>query len=269
MPLTLTHNRLQQLIEEPFPALSPHELRREGAVFFIGGNLPVSETLETMYESYCQESTGLFHVTFAALGDLERNLELVRQIKKNFSVRLMGRITCEVTASIVERAYLAGLDLLDIPHVFRDGAGDPGGLGHNDRQALFTHAVNIFPRWSVVSSLNLGEATAEKLRHTIDSLLASGVVPLPGMIKGAAAVKEDEALAAFAYLVAVWQGHEVQIKALLPLVRLITPLDSSEPAGFIRGVISRIQDRHQLAASDLRRHLRTSGAEASFESAGL
>ena len=115
MSLALDRNRLKHLLEEPFPALLPDTLHRRDTVFFIGGNLPVYETLETMYESYCLESTDLFHVTFAGRKDLERNLELVRQIKKNFSVRLMGRIDFEIPAALVEMAYLAGLDLLDIP----------------------------------------------------------------------------------------------------------------------------------------------------------
>ena len=263
MSLALNYNRLQHLIEEPFPALSPEVLQRRGSVFFIGGNLPVYETLETMYESYCLEATDLFHVTFADRGDLERNLELVRQIKKNFTVRMMGRIAFEIPAKLLEVAYLAGLDVLDLPHVPHGGAGR-----HDTRQTFFTSAVEIFPRWSLVSTLGLGLVSADEMRDAIDNLLTMGVVPLPKMI-GSAAVKADEAAALFKYLTTAWQRHEVQIKPLLPLIRLVTPLESSEAAGFIRTVINRIQDRHLLATSDLRRHLRTSGAEASFESAGL
>jgi len=269
MALALNHNKLQQLIEAPFPGRSPHELLRRETVFLIGGNLPVYETLETMYESYCLESTDLFHITFAGREDLERNLELVRQIKKNFPVRLMGRIDWGITAQIAEQAYLAGLDILDLPWVFPAGWGGSGVSGHDDRQAVLTHAVGIFPRWSTMSSLDPGSATAEQVRAAIDSLLAAGVVPLPAVTTGTEALDRDEAGATYEYLIAAWQRHEVQIKPLLPLIRLVTPLDSAEPAGFLRSVINRIQDKHHLATSDLRRHLRTIGAEASFESAGL
>jgi len=261
MSLALNHDRLQHLINNPFPVLSANELQRRDTVFFIGGNLPVYETMETMYESHCQESSDLFHVTFAERNDLERNLELVRQIKKNFSVRLMGRVACEIPVSLLEPAYLAGLDLLDIP-CFGTSVCDT-------RKDLWRSAVKVFPRWSVVSSLSAGTKSTGELKDSIDKLLAIGVVPLPAMISDESVVKIDQAADMFEYLIAAWQRHEVQIKPLLPFIRLVTPLESSEQAGFIRNVFNRIQDKHLLATSDLRRHLRTSGAEASFESAGL
>lgn len=262
MSMKLNINRLQHLIAEPFPAPSCTELRRQGSVFFIGGNLAVYETLETMYASYCQESADLFLVSFGERGDFERNLELVRQIKKNFSVRLMGRIAYEIPAALAEQAYLAGLDVLDLPTV--SAGGDCIAEG---RLSFFRQAAEIFPRWSLVSSLPSG--ASESLRNMIDALLAVGIVPLIAMTSDATAVAQDEIASIYKYLQSAWQRHEVQIKPLLPLVRLLTPLDPSESTGRIRSVINRIQDRHQLATSDLRRHLRTSGAEASFESAGL
>ena len=265
MSMALNHNRLQHLLEDPFPSLSPDELHRRGTVFFIGGNLPVYETLETMYESYCLESTDLFHVTFAGCEDLERNLEMVRQIKKNFRVRLMGRIDFAIPDTLVEMAYLAGLDLLDIPWADLRNVTTEQDI----REIYPMCAGSIFPNWSIVSSLGLGLQTADEIRCAIDHLLAIGVVPLPAMVTGNPAMKTDEAVATFEYLKDAWQRHEVPLRPLLPMVRLMTPLDISAPAGYFRTAINKLQDRHLLAASDLRRHLRTSGAEASFESAGL
>ena len=74
---------------------------------------------------------------------------------------------------------------------------------------------------------------------------------------------------AFAFLAAEWRRHRVPLKPILPLLRLVTPFVFAEPAGFLRNAIDKLQDRRILASSDLRRHLRTSDAEASFESAGL
>ena len=265
MLLTLNHDRLKHLLEKPFPDLSPEKLYRRDTVFFIGGNLPVYETLETMYESYCLESTDLFHVTFADREDLERNLEMVRQIKKNFTVRLMGRINFEIPVPLLEHTYLAGLDLLDIPD-----AGPHDGNGDRENRVLyFRSAAGAFPRWSIVSSLGLGIMTADELRDTTDGLLALGIVPLPVIDDSAAGLGLQEVAAALKYVSSAWRRHDVPIRRLLPLVRLVSPLDLPETSGFIRTVINRIQDRHLLATSDLRRHLRTSGAEASFESAGL
>ena len=189
---------------------------------------------------------------------------MVRQIKKNFNVRLMGRINFEIPAALLELAYLAGLDLLDIPRVVTGDAG-----GNNSRVRFTKNATEIFPRWSIVSSLAIGAMSADEVRRATDSLLASGVIPLPAVAGGSAGLRAEETAAVFEYVNRAWHRYDVAIRPLLPLVRLVAPLESSETAGFIRTVFNRIQDRHLLATSDIRRHLRTSGAEASFESAGL
>lgn len=265
MFLTLNHHKLEHLLEKPFSDLSPEKLFRLDTVFFIGGNLPVYETLETMYESYCLESTDLFHVTFADRVDLERNLEMVRQIKKNFTVRIMGRIDFEIPSPLIEMTYLAGLDLLDIPHVVpQDDVSGPG-----TRELFSMSAAEIFPRWSIVSSLGMGTLSPGLMQSAIDRLLTIGIVPLPVMDNSTVESGVEEAAATLTYVSSAWQRHGVSIRPLLPLIRLVAPLDSSESTGFIRSVFNRIQDRHILATSDIRRHLRTRGAEASFESAGL
>ena len=234
-------------------------------MFFIGGALPVFDTLETMYESHCQESTELFHVTFTAPDELKGNLELVRQIKKNFSVRLMGRIDFALPEAQFEQLYLAGLDLLDLPlHVLSETARPSG---HNNISYL-VQAAAAFPRWSLTSSLQTNEMPVPVLRSTIDTLLANGIIPLLTIPAETVAAERDEATGLFVYLAEAWQRHDVPVKPLMPLIRLSTPLDCAS-GGFIRSAIDRFQDRRMLATSDLRRHLRTSGAEASFESAGL
>lgn len=266
MALAINPHRLQALIEEPFAVPSPHELRREGTVFFIGGSLPVFETLETMYESHCQESSGLFHVTFSGRDELQGNLELVRQIKKNFSVRLMGRINYDLPDALFEQLYLAGLDLLDIPwHVLADTARTTG----QDRLAPIVQAAAAFPRWSLISSIQIDEMDSQAVRSVIDNLLDNGLVPLVTMPAKSDRDSREDAAALFGYLADAWQCHDVPVKLLLPLIRLSTPLEPCESGGFLRNAINRFHDRRMLVSSDLRRHLRTSGAEASFESSGL
>ncbi len=266
MALAINTHKLQALIEEPFVVPSPHELRREGTVFFIGGSLPVFETLETMYESHCQESSGLFHVTFSGRDELQSNLELVRQIKKNFSVRMMGRINYDLPDRLFEQLYLAGLDLLDIPwHVL---AGTTRTSGH-DRLPALVKAAAAFPRWSLTSSILSDEMEVQAVRIAIDNLLDKGLVPLLSMPARAGAVGRDDATGLFGYLADAWQRYDVPVKPLLPLIRLSTPLEPCESGGFLRSAIDRFHDRRMMVSSDLRRHLRTSGAEASFESSGL
>ena len=247
---------------------STDALRREGKIFFIGGNLPLYSTLETMYESYCQESSELFHVTFGDAGQFEQNLDMVRQIKRNFSIRLMGRIAYPLSAEQVERTYLGGLDLLDLP--FNADCSIPAA--ESDRQQWQTacaSATDIFTRWSVFSSINPGAAAPQAVRARITELLSEGVVPLLEITADCCDWFEDDLSALYSFLAAEWHHQRVALKPVMPLLRLISPFVLPESGGYLRDVIDKLQDRRILASSDLRRHLRTSAAEASFESAGL
>lgn len=263
MTPAINSHKLHAFLKEPFVIPSADVLRRQGAVFFIGGNLPVLEALETMYESHCQESTGLFHVAFGELDALSANLEMVRQIKKNFSVRLMGQINYKLPEAFFEHLYLAGLDLLDIPWAVISGNTHLTAYGRTAQSAA------SFPRWSLVSSLSATDMAPGAVREAIDTLLDNGIIPLLGITRKLEAVDSDSVEALFAYQVDAWQRHEVPLKPLLPLIRLISPLEAVENTGLFRSVLDRFQDRGKMVSSDLRRHLRTSGAEASFESAGL
>jgi hypothetical protein len=253
-------------MEKPFRVHSSNELRRQGTVFFIGGSLPVLETLETMYESCCQESSGLFHVTFAGGEEIKGNLELVRQIKKNFSVRLMGRLSHTLPDMLFEQLYLAGLDVLDIPYKVFAGVK---GTSVEDRMRDIVRACAIFPRWALTSSLQVNEMETPALRNAIDNLLSNGIIPLLNMPDQISAEAREDVIALFGYIADAWQRYEVPLKPLLPLIELTTPLESNKGGGFLRSAIDMFHDKRMLATSDLRRHLRTKEAEASFESSGL
>lgn len=263
-------HRLKILHESPLDYANPGELRREGRVFFIGGNLLVYSTLETMYESYCLESTELFHVTFGEPAAFEHNLDMVRQIKRNFSIRLMGQIAYPLSASQVEQVYLAGLDILDIPRwaYGRFPAAGTDGVGAGWKE-YFNAAAATFTRWSVFATVSADCAAAEEVRAAIHELLDNGVVPLLAVTEGGTAWNPAETGNLFLYLAAEWHRHRVPLKPIMPLLRLTTPFEFTAPPGFLKNVIDRFQDRRIMATSDLRRHLRTAGAEASFESAGL
>ncbi len=267
---SIDSQRLKILHETLSNYANPEDLRRDGRVFFIGGNLPVYSTLETMYESYCLESTDLFHVTFGNAGAFEQNLAMVRQIKRNFSIRLMGQVGYPLSAWQVEQVYLAGLDLLDIPqcacgcHPFT-GLDDDGERWRE----TFAAAGKVFTRWSIASTISADHAAQEKVRVAINDLLEHGVIPLLMLAGGGACLDQEECGNLFLYLAAEWHRHRVPLKPIMPLLRLTTPFEFTPPSGFLREVIDRFQDRRIMATSDMRRHLRTSGAAASFESAGL
>ena len=273
-------HRLKTLHAAPRSYASPTDLRREGRVFFIGGNLPVYSTLETMYESYCLESTDLFHITFGHAGQFEQNLDLVHQIKRNFSIRLMGQISYPLSAGQVEQVYLVGLDVLDIPQqaygIFPaagfdfdgDTDGDTDG-GGNGWRATFAAAATTFTRWSIASTIIADHVAAEVVRAAIHDLLGHGVIPLLILAGEENGWHPAETGDLFLHLAAEWHRHRVPLKPIMPLLRLTTPFEFSTSSGFLRDVIDKFQDRRIMATSDIRRHLRTSGAVASFESAGL
>ena len=74
----------------PLKPIAPDELHREGKVFFVG-------------------DINSFH-----LGEKPAGM-----IKRNFCAHLLGRFDYPAPSYIIERAYAAGVDILDIPlHVF-------------------------------------------------------------------------------------------------------------------------------------------------------
>lgn len=268
MKLEIDSHKLGRLYDVAQGAVNSDELRREGRVFFIGANLPVYSTLETMYESYCQESSELFHVSFGGPENFEQNIEMVRQIKRNFSIRIMGRIGYHLSESQIERVYLAGLDIVDLPGIpLESNPADDDSRAKS--MAAFKAATEIFTRWSVVSSILVGQSTPQLVRGSIDELLRSNVIPLLDFAGKSDSWSKEEIGDSFRYIAAKWRHDRVLLKSVMPLLRLTTPFVLAEKAGYLRDVIDKLEDRRILATSDLRRHLRTRGAEASFESAGL
>lgn len=268
--MKIDQNKLRRLIAREVTAPSPDELRREGNVFFVGGNLPVRETLETMFDSHCQAPAELFLLTFGDLAGFHRGEELARVIKKNFSAHLVGRLDYPAPPYIIERAYAAGVDILDIPlTVFDRALSRERGLEMEGRLSAIDYARTVFPRWSVVSTLVAGEEPSCSTVAGIDALLSAEVVPLVTLSGRAALYPVEEVAAVFTQMSAGWRKQKVLIKPLLPLLYLTTPLVPPSARGVLRGFIEKIYDRRLLAASDLRRSLRVRQVEQSFESAGL
>ncbi|HYS43995.1 MAG TPA: hypothetical protein VEM32_08450 [Geobacteraceae bacterium] len=268
--MMIDQQKLRELIARGVKPPSPDQLRREGNVFFVGGNLPERETLETLFDSHCQTPAELFHLTFGDLNSFHRGEELARVIKKNFNAHLVGRLDYPAPPYIIERAYAAGVDILDIPlTVFDRALSLERGLAMEERLRSIDCARAVFPRWSVVSTLVAGEEPSCSTVAGIDALLSAGIVPLVSLSGRAAHYPVDEVAAIFAHLDAGWRKHKVSMKPLLPLLYLTTPLGPHSRRGALRGFIDKIHDRQLLAASDLRRSLRVRQVEESFESAGL
>ena len=268
--MMIGQNKLRHLIGRGTMPLSPDELRREENIFFVGGNLPARETLETLFDSHCQAPADLFHLTFGDLDSFHRGEELARVIKKNFSAHLVGRLDYPAPYYVIERAYAAGVDIIDIPlTVFDRALSREQGLAMDERLRTLDAALSIFPRGSVVSTLVAGEESPCSTVAGIGSLLAAGVIPLVTVSTRADHYPAEDIAALFSYLDAGWKKHRVTVKPLLPLIYLTTPLVPTAPRGVVRGFIDKLHDRRLLAASDLRRSLRVKHVEESFESAGL
>ncbi len=268
--MIIDRQKLQQLIHRPFRRPAPAELRREGNVFFIGGELDPQQTLETVFESHCQAPAELMFVTFGGISTFHRGEEIVRLLKKNFHVHVMARLDGAPPAYLLERAYAAGVDLVDIPlTVFDAGLAEERGLGKEQRLSSLATARGIFPAWGVAASLSVGDEACCSTVSGIDTLLKAGIVPLPELSPRGGRYPREEIEAVFLHLAGELKKRKVALKPLLPLFGIVTPLVPEKPGGLIKGFMDKLQDRRLLAASDLRRSLRVKQVEESFESAGL
>ncbi len=263
--MKIDQKKLRELLSAPAFSLSPDQLRREGNVFLVGGNLPERQTLETLFDSHYQSNAALFHLTFGKVDQFGSGEALARVIKKNFNVHLAGTLDFPAPSHLIERAYAAGVDILDIPMPAPGIAAEHA----KERFQALNIARSVFPRWSVVSTLVAGEEPPAVTIAGIDALLASEVIPLVVLSQQAARHPDDEIARIFNHLQAGWRKHRCVLKPLLPLVRLTTPLVPAAPRNMLRGFIDSIEDRRLLAASDLRRILRVKEVAESFDSAGL
>ena len=267
--MKIDQKKVRDLIGREPLAYSPDALRREENVFLVGGNLPEQQTLETLFESHCQCNAALFHLTFGDQASFQSGETLARMIKKNFNTHLVGRLDYAAPAHLIERAYAAGVDILDIPLGAPEGADSGGGHFAADWLRAIDCARSVFPRWSVVSTLAAGEQPFGFTLEQIDALLELQVLPLVSLSGKAAALSSQEISKIFTHLHAGWRAKKAVIKPLLPLVYLATPFVPAAPRGRVRGFLDSIDDRRLLAASDLRRILRVKEVEESFASAGL
>lgn len=258
-------SRLSALMGGAPKGPAAHTLFRDGRVFFVGGVLPVYETLETMFDSFCTEATSLFYLTFGPRETFSQGEEMARQIKKNFNVRLMARLDGGTEAGLLERVYAAGVDNIDLQlGEVTDGRGWAATVPPSLRAG-----VAVFPRWGVAATLPLGTAPPAAAMAGIDALLGEGVVPLVKFASPAVGYSPGDVAAVLDHLVTGWERNAVPLGIFLPLISVMTPLVSAKPAGRFQGLVDRFRDRRQLAESDIRRHLRVRQAEDSLDSAGL
>ena len=240
-------------------------LHREKATLFVGGELPIYETIETLYESYCMAATDLFYLSFGAIDSFRNGEEMARQIKKNFSVSLMARIGFPANRGLFERIYAAGVDLVEIP---LPASGSVGGHAV-ELPAYLQDAVSIFPKWSVSATLIAGLEPLDSLLKNIDALPKAGIVPLVLFGEQSKACSPDEKGAILERLLASWKHHHVQLEPYLPLLDFMAPLDVRKRPGLLRGIMGKLKEQHKMISCDLRRHLRVQQASDSLDSAGL
>lgn len=268
MTFIIDHQRMREIASAPPKLTTENDLCRDGRVFFVGGTLPVHATLETMFESHCVESTDLFVLTFGGGETLRHGLEMAKQIKKNFNIRLMARLNHVVPEWLYQQIYASGADLVDITAPLSAVTGDDSALD-GQQKSLYLAARSAFPSWSVASTLIIdGSARSRQIRK-IDELLQIGVVPLPRLVSGDKEGAEAENCEILHHLAKAWHRHGVPIKQFMALIGLTSPMIPAVKRGTLRSIIDRLHDRRQLATSDLLRHLRVSVPTDSLDSAGL
>jgi hypothetical protein len=251
--------KAKALIARPIIPAVADELRRQDTVFFVGGQLPPRQTLETIFESDCQSPAELFVFSFTATADFQQAEALVRSIKRNFKGFLVGQFHSVPSRQLLEHAYAAGIDFIDIPL-----SGD-----RESRLAALHYAQTVFPRWSTISTLFAGAQAPSATLRDIDLLLADGILPLVAIGAEAAHYPEAEIAAVFAHLSRGWRRRKATVKPLHPLLYLTTPFAPPPKKGVVNGLFDKVNDARLRTTSDLRRLLRVREVEESFESAGL
>lgn len=268
MTFMIDHQRMREIKSAPPETSTESDLCRDGRAFFVGGTLPIHETLETMFESYCAESTDIFVLTFGPAETIRHGLEMTKLIKKNFNIRLMARLNHPVPDWLYQQIYASGADMIDI--IDTSSPVSREDFAFDDRQkSLYLAAKAAFSTWSVASTFTFdGSARSVPIRK-IDELLHIGIVPLPRLAWNGTEESETEICEVLHHLAKSWHKHGVTIKPFLTLIGLASPLVPAVKPGALRSIIDRLHDRRKLAASDLLRHLRVSDPTDSLDSAGL
>lgn len=244
----------QHRLQPPRPG-GANELRRIDQLLLVGPELPLHPTLETIFESDCQKPIDLFWLSFADSETYLRGEDLVRQLKKNFRGYLLGRFETLPERALIDRAYAAGLDLLELPLTTID-----------DRQlALLDYARSVFPPWGVIATLPALGPTGP----WIDALAQRGIIPLLHLSGVAAELPDSQVSRGFQQLLRGWQRYKIKVKPLRPLLEHTTPLRFPPKPRGVGALLGRVDEARLRTSSDLRRLLRVREVAASFESAGL
>ena len=250
----INNKQLSELVHGTVIRPSADRLFRAGGTFFVGGALPVFETLETMFESHCQEATSLFYLTLANGQEMANGIKLAEQIKRNFNVRLMASLPGEASAEIPEKLYLVGVDNLEISVSGND----------SEYKELLAAGAAVYPRWRIATSsspVNCSYLTARAIEQ-----LQSGIVPLPVVLPG---METDTISPALAELAVAWDEHQADLSYYVPLLNVFAAMTPARKCGRFGSLIGRIREQGDLVRTELHRHLRRVPATDSLDSASL
>ena len=268
MTFVIDKHRMREIATAPPKTATESELCRDGRAFFVGGTLPIHATLETMFESHCEESTDIFVLTFGDAETIRHGLEMVKLIKINFNIRVMARLSHSIPEWLYPQIYASGADLIDIAGTSPAVSG-MGATLDDGQKSQYLAAKNAFPRWSVASTIAIDGSSRSLLMRRIDELLNIGIIPLPKLSWSGTEESETEICDVLHHLTNSWHRHEVPLKPLSALIMLASPLVPAGKPGVLRSMIDWLHDRRKLAAADLLRHLRVSAPTDSLDSAGL
>lgn len=253
--MQLDQQKLSQHRLQPQRTVAAGELRRIDQLLLVGTELPLHPTLETIFESDCQKPIDLFWFNFVTTEAYLQAEDLVQQVKKNFRGYLLGRFQTLPERGLIDRAYAAGLDLLDLPLHRVD----------TEQLALLDYARSIFPQWGVIVTLP-AQKSSDAL---VDNLAQRGLVPLLHLDGVAAELGDHQLAGRFKQLLRTWQRHRINLKPLRPLLEYATPFSIPPKPRGVGALLGRVDDARLRTSSDLRRLLRVRQVAASFESAGL
>lgn len=248
-------DKLTRLREQQLNPAGTAGLYRQKEVLQVAVDVPVRSTLEAVLEMEEGRPVELFRFDFSDSAFFLQGEKLVSQLKKNFCGYLFGAFADPLEPALIDRAYAAGLDLIQLPLT----EDDP-------RQwVALNYARTVFPAWSVIALLPVSSPGQSLLKI----LLQRGIIPLVDLQDVSPEVPDSVVETAFKRLSHSWQHYNASLSPLYPLLELTTPLVPPPRAHGLGGLLKRIDDVRQRTGLDLRRLLRVRGVADSFDSAGL
>lgn len=267
-----------------------------GVALEQGFPMSVPDVVEVVRAAFAEGAVEFVYFNLAYVGTEDAGIAFlepyIRAVKRHFDTLVAVQIHPPKTNRWIDRTYAMGVDAvsysIDIhdPDILaRRCAGRVRYIGRERYYDALAHAATIFPGGTVWSELTVGLESPESTMRGIDTLTASGVVPVLSLMRTAdEKPPRDQAVAAVddmarvcAHLFHAVRDAKINMGWVRDLSLAVTPLEARFFAGdearravamqhFYRSRIGNVAAR---SLARLRRRLRVREVSDSFDSAHL